>query len=84
MARRGEAVENPLLDMGTGSGVSGILAARKGALVVAVDVNPMAVACARQNAKRNGVADKMTFAVADVFEGVEGDFDLIVFDPPFR
>jgi release factor glutamine methyltransferase len=76
MARRGEAVENPLLDMGTGSGVS--------ALVVAVDVNPMAVACARQNAERTGVADKMTFAVADVFEGVEGDFDLIVLDPPFR
>jgi release factor glutamine methyltransferase len=73
-----------VLDMGTGSGVSGILAARKGARVVAVDVNPTAVACARGNAKRNGVADRMTFAVADVFDGVEGDFDLIVFDPPFR
>lgn len=73
-----------VLDMGTGSGVSGILAARKGALVVAVDVNPIAVECARQNAERNGVADKITFAVADVFDGVEGDFDLIVFDPPFR
>jgi len=73
-----------VLDMGTGSGVSGILAARKGARVVAVDVNPNAVVCARQNAERNGVADRMTFALADVFDGVEGDFDLIVFDPPFR
>jgi release factor glutamine methyltransferase len=52
--------------------------------VVAVDVNPQAVVCARQNADRNGVADSMTFAVTDVFDGVEGDFDLIVFDPPFR
>jgi release factor glutamine methyltransferase len=73
-----------VLDMGTGSGVSGILAARKGAIVVAVDVNPKAIACARGNAKRNGVAERMTFARGDVFDGVEGDFDLIVFDPPFR
>jgi release factor glutamine methyltransferase len=73
-----------VLDMGTGSGVSGLLAARKGALVVAVDVNPKAVGCARQNAARNGVAARMTFVVGDVFDRVEGEFDLIVFDPPFR
>jgi release factor glutamine methyltransferase len=73
-----------VLDMGTGSGVSGILAARAGATVVAVDVNPKAVACARANAARNGVADRMTCLEGDVFGPVEGDFDLIVFDPPFR
>jgi release factor glutamine methyltransferase len=73
-----------VLDMGTGSGVSAILAARAGAEVVAVDVNPKAVECARDNAERNGVAGRITFLVADIFDGVEGDFDLIVFDPPFR
>ncbi|MER9839587.1 methyltransferase [Mesorhizobium sp. M0074] len=73
-----------VLDMGTGSGVSGILAARKGARVVAVDINPQAIECARQNADRNGVADKITFAVSDIFDEVDGDFDLVVFDPPFR
>jgi release factor glutamine methyltransferase len=73
-----------VLDMGTGSGVSGILAARAGADVVAVDVNPKSVECARRNAAANGVADRVTFVVGDVFDGVEGDFDLIVFDPPFR
>ena len=73
-----------VLDMGTGSGVSAILAARVGAEVVAVDVNAKAVDCARQNAMRNGVANRITFLVSDIFDGVEGDFDLIVFDPPFR
>ena len=78
--RAGELV----LDMGTGSGVSAILAARAGAEVVAVDVNPKAVECARQNADRNKVKDRITFLVSDIFDGVEGEFDLIVFDPPFR
>jgi hypothetical protein len=30
------------------------------------------------------VADRITFALGDVVDGVDGDFDLIVFDPPFR
>jgi release factor glutamine methyltransferase len=79
-ARPGERV----LDMGTGCGVSGILAARAGAEVVATDVNPRSVECARANAERNGVADRVHFVVGDLFERVEGDFDLIFCDPPFR
>jgi len=73
-----------VLDMGTGSGVSALLAARAGSDVVAVDVNPEAVACARANAERNGLAERITFVHCDLFQGVEGDFDLIIFDPPFR
>src|SRR5207302_4179263 len=73
-----------VLDMGTGSGVSAILAARVSSRVVAVDINPKAVYCASANAARNGVRDCITFLTSDVFETVEGEFDLIVFDPPFR
>jgi len=73
-----------VLDMGTGSGVSALLAARAGADVVAVDVNPRAVDCGRENATRNGLADSIMFVLGDLFEGIEGDFDLIIFDPPFR
>lgn len=49
-----------------------------------VDVNPRAVASAIANAERNGVAARTTFLQSDVFEAVEGTFDLIVFDPPSR
>lgn len=73
-----------VLDMGTGSGIVAILAAARSLDVVAVDVNPKAVEAARANAVLNHVADRITFAVSDVFEAVEGSFDLIIFDPPFR
>lgn len=79
-ARPGERV----LDMGTGSGVNAILAATRGADVVAVDVNPHAVEAARANAERNGVPDRVEIRRSDLFEAVEGRFDLVVFDPPFR
>lgn len=73
-----------VLDMGCGAGANAILAARNGAVVVGVDVNPEAVEASRANAARNGVADRTEFAVSDVFDAVEGDFDLVVIDPPFR
>ena len=73
-----------VLDMGTGSGVNAILAASKTDTVIAVDINPEAIKNAEQNAKENGVASKITFAVSDVFSNVRGTFDLIIFDPPFR
>jgi release factor glutamine methyltransferase len=78
--RPGERV----LDMGTGSGVNAILAAKQGADVVAVDINPHAVEAARANAERTGVADRVAIAQSDLFAEVEGRFDLVVFDPPFR
>lgn len=73
-----------VLDMGTGCGVNAVLAAAVSTDVLAVDVNPEAVAAAEANAARNGVADRIEVRLGDVFAGVEGRFDLIVFDPPFR
>lgn len=78
--RPGERV----LDMGTGSGVNAILAATKGADVVAVDINPHAVEAAGVNAARNGVAERIAISRSDLFAEVDGRFDLVVFDPPFR
>jgi release factor glutamine methyltransferase len=76
--------QDRVLDMGTGSGVNGIVAAAGAREVVAVDVSPAAVECARRNAERNGVATRFHAVVGDLFDQVEGRFDLIVFDPPFR
>lgn len=73
-----------VLDVGTGSGVNAILAATRGAQVVAVDINPRALEAARANAARNGVADQVEVRRSDVFDAVAGTFDLVVFDPPFR
>ncbi len=73
-----------VLDMGTGCGTNAILAASRSTRVLGVDVNPHAVRAAVANAERNGVADRTTFRVSDVFDSVDGEFDLMIFDPPFR
>lgn len=73
-----------VLDMGTGSGVNAVLAASEAEAVLAVDTNPKALEAARDNARRNGVADRIEVRHSDVFSHVDGRFDLIVFDPPFR
>ncbi len=73
-----------VLDMGCGAGANAILAARQTDDVLGVDVNPVAVEASRVNAERNGVAEHTRFVVSDVFDPVDGDFDLIVVDPPFR
>lgn len=73
-----------VLDMGTGSGVNAILAASIAEDVTAVDVNPVALDAARQNAQRNGVAERIDVRHSDVFGDVDGAFDLVVIDPPFR
>lgn len=73
------------LDLGTGSGLLGLIAANNGAIVTAVDINPAAVACARANANRNALGDRVSVAVSDVFETVPSEprFDVVVTNPPF-
>lgn len=68
--------------------MNAVLAATRGADVLAVDVNPEAVTAAADNAARNGVTDRVEVRRSDVFAAVDpaadGPFDLVVFDPPFR
>lgn len=72
------------LDMGTGSGVGAVFAARRGFSVIAVDLNPHAVRCARVNALVNGVENQIEVRQGDLFAPVqEHQFDLILFNPPF-
>jgi len=59
-------VPTSVIDLGTGSGILAIAAARAGvAHVLAVDEDPDAVAAARANAARNGVADRVTGRIVD-------------------
>lgn len=73
-----------VLDMGTGSGVCAIFAARHARRVVAVDINPAAVRCAAINASLNHLEDRIQLRHGDLFAPVTGErFDLICFNPPF-
>ncbi len=74
-----------VLDMGTGSGILGIVAAKKACEVVAVDVNPYAVRCAKANAAVNNVRSKMAFITGDLFAPLDENdkFDVILFNAPY-
>lgn len=73
-----------VLDMGTGSGVGAVFAAHWARRVVAVDINPAAVRCARINALLNEVEDRVVVYQGDLFEPVQGGhFDVVLFNPPF-
>jgi ribosomal protein L11 methyltransferase len=64
-----------VLDYGCGSGILAIAAARLGAgRVAGVDIDPLAVDAARDNAERNGV----TALFADSAQTVAGEYDLVV------
>jgi release factor glutamine methyltransferase len=71
--------------MGTGCGILGVVAAEKASRVVAVDVNPYAVRCALENAKLNGVSNRLFFVQGDLFSAIrfEKRFDLILFNAPY-
>jgi release factor glutamine methyltransferase len=72
------------LDMGTGSGIGAVFAARRGYRVTAVDVNPHAVRCARLNAMLNGLEERIEVRQGDLFAAVPGErFELVLFNPPF-
>lgn len=81
------SIVNPeceVLDMGTGSGVCAVFAARLARRVVAVDINPAAVRCASINALLNHVEKKIDVRHGDLFAAVGAErFDLIFFNPPF-
>ena len=73
-----------VLDMGTGSGVCAVFAAKYARRVVAVDINPAAARCAQINAHLNHLEHKINVRHGDLFEPVDKErFDLVLFNPPF-
>ncbi len=74
-----------VIDMGAGCGILGVIGAKRANEVLAVDVNPYAVRCAKQNARLNGVFDKFVFIQGDLFCSVAqgAKFDLILFNAPY-
>lgn len=74
-----------ILDLGTGSGaiLVSILAGRANTFGVGVDISAEALAQARANAARHGVADRARFALGDWARAVGGAFDIVVSNPPY-
>lgn len=71
-----------VLDIGTGSGIQGIVAALRGAFVLSSDICPRAVQTARWNAERYQVEKKLEARESDCFQRIPEKFDRIFFNPP--
>ena len=64
-----------VLDIGTGSGILAIAAKNKCKEIMAVDINPEAVALVQKKG--------IKAIESDLFSEVEGKFDTIIFNPPY-
>lgn len=74
-----------ILDLCTGSGCIALALAAQlpHACVTAADISPCALQVARHNAERLKLQEKITFIESDLWENVQGDFDIIVSNPPY-
>lgn len=74
-----------VVDVGTGSGILALAAARAGAEhVVAADINPHAAASAAENARANGLGDRVGALCSNLLSAVAPQplFDIILSSPP--
>lgn len=81
----GRTVSWVIADVGTGSGCLAIAVASElpHARIMATDTSAAALAVARRNASRHGVADRVSFHDTRWLDGLPGPYDLIVCNPPY-
>ncbi|HEX2912751.1 MAG TPA: methyltransferase [Chloroflexia bacterium] len=75
-----------VLDLGCGSGLLGIQLARRGARVIATDINPEAVWATAVNAQLNACQPSLEVRQGSLFAPVAAEsekFDLVVLNPPY-
>lgn len=75
-----------ILDVGTGSGAVAVALAHKlpHAAITAIDISERALAVAEDNARRNGVAERIRFLRGNLLEPVGAErFDIVASNPPY-
>ncbi|MCF6189561.1 MAG: peptide chain release factor N(5)-glutamine methyltransferase [Cocleimonas sp.] len=74
-----------ILDLGTGTGAIALALSseRPDAQITACDYSSEALKIAKLNAKNHGLSEQVTFIESNWFSNIEGEFDLIVSNPPY-
>ncbi|VXB18185.1 Methyltransferase [Flavobacterium sp. 9AF] len=74
--------DKTFLELGCGSGIIALIAAKKGALVTATDINQTALNYLDKNAKKNNLTVEITYS--DLFDSItKHSFDYIIINPPY-
>ena len=74
--------DKKFLELGCGCGIISILAAKKGAVVTATDINNAALEALKANSAKNNIDIEILHS--DLFEKLHGSaFDIIVINPPY-
>lgn len=71
-----------VLEIGTGTGLVSISTSFKCREVTSTDINPHAITCAKNNIKLNA-RDNITLIESDLFENINDEYDLILFNTPY-
>ena len=71
-----------VLEIGTGTGLVSICASLKCSSVTSTDINPYAIKCSEANIKLNN-RDNITVIKSDLFDNINGKYDLILFNTPY-
>lgn len=84
LAYHSQNLKGKILEIGTGSGLTAILNAKRNPSnqITATDINPEALECAKKNANANG-ATGICFLNSDLFQKIGGKFNYIIFNPPY-
>jgi release factor glutamine methyltransferase len=83
--KRIKPVPKRILDLGTGTGAIALSLAKAWpeSEVVAADFSEDALNLARENAAANGLEKRLRFVLSDWMEKIDGQFDLVVSNPPY-
>jgi release factor glutamine methyltransferase len=74
--------DKTVLELGAGSGLIAMYAAKKGARAMASDINPVAIDYLEKNSAQNGINIEIVFS--DLFDNIYRQaFDLIIINPPY-
>ncbi|MBU0532902.1 methyltransferase [Candidatus Micrarchaeota archaeon] len=81
LAEAAESLQGNILEIGCGCGIVS-LSCQNADSILGVDINSDAVECAKKNAEHNHITNAK-FIQSNLFSGVKGTFDAILFNPPY-
>ncbi len=71
-----------ILEIGTGTGIIALHAAKHAKQVTATDINPYALKCAKKNANLNNI-NNIEIIKSNLFANISKKYNIILFNPPY-